>query len=242
MGASPGAAAALTRMNADVDIRPVLPTIGVPTLVIHRRGDRCLHVDEGRYLAEHIPGAHWVELAGEDHLPFVGDPEQILDAVDRFVSELEETPPPPRVLATLLFIRTDAVDPLLATLDDEAQRKIEWYHGRKFARVTDALVGTFDGPARAIHCAKSILATAARLGVRLAAGLHTGECVVEGESLTGSAVEIGALLAEAAAPGEIVVSNTVRDLVSGSGLRFQPRGQTALGDRLGTWDLFEVID
>lgn len=241
MGASPGAAAALTRMNAEVDIRNVLPTIGVPTLVIHRSGDRCLHLAEGRYLAEHIPGARWVELPGDDHLPFVGDQKSILDAIENFVSELEETPPPPRVLATLLFVRTDAVDPLLGTLDDEARRKIEWHHGRKFARVSDALVATFDGPARAIHCASAIVAAASRLGIRLAAGLHTGECVVSGETLTGTAVEIGALLAEAATPGEIVVSNTVRDLVAGSGLQFQSRGQTALGARLGTWDLFSVI-
>jgi pimeloyl-ACP methyl ester carboxylesterase/DNA-binding winged helix-turn-helix (wHTH) protein len=242
MGASPGAAAALTRMNADVDIRPVLPTIGVPTLVIHRSGDRCLQVAEGRYLAEHIPGARWVELPGDDHLPFVGDQDSILSAVEDFVSELEETAPPPRVLATLLFVRTDAVDPLLGTLDDEARRKIEWHHGRKFARMSDALVATFDGPARAIHCARAILAAAARLGIRLAAGLHTGECILSGETPTGTAVEIGALLAEAAAPGEIIVSNTVRDLVSGSGLQFESRGQTALGERLGAWDLFAVVD
>ena len=241
MGASPGAAAALTRMNADVDIRHVLPTIGVPTLVIHRSGDRCLRVEEGRYLAEHIPGARWVELPGDDHLPFVGDQDSILDAVQNFVSELEETPPPPRVLATLLFVRTDAVDPLLGTLDDEARRKIEWHHGRKFARMSDALVATFDGPARAIQCARAIVAAASRLGIRLAAGLHTGECVVSGETPTGTAVEIGALLAEAAAPGEIIVSNTVRDLVSGSGLQFEARGQTALGERLGAWDLFAVV-
>ena len=239
MGASPGAAAALTRMNAEVDIRNVLPTIRVPALVIHRTGDRCLRVEEGRYLADRIVGARLVELPGNDHLPFVGDQDAIIEAVQRFVGEMGETSQPARVLATLLFIRTDEVGPL-AKLDEEAQREIGWFHGRKFAHVSDALVATFDGPARAIRCARKILDAAARLGIRLAAGLHTGECEAEGDRVTGTAVEIGALLSEAATPGDILVSNTVRDLVAGSGLTFEPRGTANLGMRLGEWPLYAV--
>src|SRR5262249_16977551 len=194
MGASPGAAAALTRMNAEVDIRRVLPTIHVPRVVIHGTGDRGLRVEEGRFLAERIPGARMVELPGDDHLPFVGDQESILAAVERFIGELQESPEPTRVLATCLFVRADGESERLTQLDDEARREIEWFHGRKFAHVTDALVATFDGPVRAIRCACALRDAAVRAGVRLAAALHTGECDTDGESISGTTVEIGALL------------------------------------------------
>jgi pimeloyl-ACP methyl ester carboxylesterase len=238
MGASPGAAAALTRMNAEVDIRHVLPSIHVPTLVIHRTGDRCLRIEEGRFLAERIPGARMVELPGDDHLPFAGDQDSILAAVERFIAELRDAPEPTRVLATCLFVRTEN-NARLTELDDEARREIEWFHGRKFAQVTDALVATFDGPVRAIRCACAIRDAAQRAGVRLAAALHTGECDLDGETISGTTVQIGALLSEAAAAGDVLVSNTVRDLVAGSGIEFISRGQAVLG-RLGEWSLFEV--
>ena len=242
MGASPGAAAALTRMNADVDIRHVLPTISVPALVIHRRGDRCLRIEEGRLLAEKIPGARMVELPGEDHLPFVGDQEAILAAVERFVEEVRDVPQQTtRVLATCLFIRTDGDRATLDKLDEDATREVAWFHGHKFGHLGDALVATFDGPARAIRCACAIRDAALRAGVRLAAALHTGECESDGESVSGTTVEIGALLSEAAASGDVLVSNTVRDLVAGSGLHFVARGEASLG-RLGVWSLFAAED
>jgi hypothetical protein len=241
MGASPGAAAALTRMNAEVDIRHVLPTIHVPTLVIHRTGDRCLRIEEGRFLAERIPGARMVELPGDDHLPFAGDQDSILAAVERFIAELHDTPEPTRVLATCLFVRTDGESGALTALDDEARREIAWFHGRKFAHVADALVATFDGPVRAIRCACAIRDAAKHAGIRLAAALHTGECDIDGETISGTTVQIGALLSEAAAAGDVLVSNTVRDLVAGSGIEFASRGQASLGPRLGEWSLFEVI-
>jgi len=237
MGASPGAAAALTRMNADIDIRHVLPTIRVPTLVIHRSGDKCLRVDEGRYMADRIPSARFVELPGDDHLPFVGDQDAIVDHVQRFVASLGTAVDRTRVLATLLFVRADVAD---AALDDDASREVRWFQGEKIGRIGDALVATFDGPARAIRCARALLDAADARGVRLAAGLHTGECELTPGGVAGTSVEIGALLAEAAAVGEIIVSNTVRDLVAGSGLEFAPRGLTNLGDRLGEWTLFTV--
>jgi len=237
MGASPGAAAALTRMNADIDIRHVLPTLRVPTLVLHRSGDRCLRVEEGRYIADRIPNAQFVELPGSDHLPFVGDQDAILEAVQRFVNGLSTAVDRTRVLATLLFVRTDR---FFDELDDDASREIRWFQGEKIGRIDDALVATFDGPARAIRCARALLDAAGARGIRLAAGLHTGECERTADGIAGLSVEIGALLAEAAAVGEIVVSNTVRDLVAGSGLQFAPRGTASLGERLGDWPLFTV--
>lgn len=240
MGASPGAAAALTRMNAEVDIRHVLPSIHVPTLVIHRTGDRCLRIEEGRFLAERIPGARMVELPGDDHLPFAGDQDSILAAVERFIAELHEAPEPTRVLATCLFVRTEGDGEPMKELDDEARREIEWFHGRKFAQVTDALVATFDGPVRAIRCACAIRDAALRAGVRLAAALHTGECDLDGSTISGTTVQIGALLSEAACAGDVLVSNTVRDLVAGSGIEFASRGHASLGPRLGEWPMFAV--
>lgn len=239
MGASPGAAAALTRMNAEIDIRKVLPNIRVPVLVIHRSGDRCLRVEEGRHMASLIPGARFLELPGDDHLPFVGDQNSLLDAVRQFVSSLGGTADRSRVLATLLFVRTDVDRRLFEELDGEASREIGWFQGSKIGRIDDALVATFDGPARAIRCAGALLDAAAARGVRLAAGLHTGECELTPTGIGGASVEIGALLAEAAQSGEIVVSNTVRDLVAGSGLQFEFRGEAALG-RLGDWTLYTV--
>jgi hypothetical protein len=240
MGASPGAAAALTRMNAEVDIRHVLPSIHVPTLVIHRTGDRCLRIEEGRFLAERISGARMVELPEDDHLPFAGDQDSILAAVERFIGELHDSPQPTWVLATCLFVRTEGDGQPMTELDEEARREIEWFHGRKFAQVTDALVATFDGPVRAIRCACAIRDAALRAGVRLAAALHTGECDMDGETISGTTVQIGALLSEAAAAGDVLVSNTVRDLVAGSGIEFTSRGQANLGARLGEWSLFAV--
>ena len=237
MGASPGAAAALTRMNAEIDIRNVLPTIRVPALVIHRTGDRCLRVEEGRYMAERIPGARFLELPGDDHLPFAGDQDAIVDAVRRFAAELGNGTDRTRVLATLLFLRTDRFSD---ELDRDASREIRWFHGEKIGRIDDALVATFDGPARAIRCARALLDASQSRGLRLAAGLHTGECELTPDGIAGVSVEIGALLAEAAPAGEIVVSNTVRDLVAGSGLEFAPRGIASLGDRLGDWPVFTV--
>jgi class 3 adenylate cyclase len=147
-----------------------------------------------------------------------------------------------RVLATLLFLRTDVDEEhlLFDNIDDDASREIAWFQGKKIGRIHDALIATFDGPARAIRCAGALLDAAAVRGVRLAAGLHTGECEVTASGIAGVSVEIGALLAEAAGVGEVVVSNTVRDLVAGSGLEFTPRGHASLGSRLGDWVVFTV--
>jgi len=234
MGASPGAALTLSRMNSEVDVRDILPTVHVPALLIHRTGDRSVPLEQGRHLAEHIRGSRFVELPGDDHLPFVGDQDAVLDAIERFVGELHDTPAPARVLATLLFIRAED-----DRLDQQARFEIEWHHGRKFAHESHNLVATFDGPARAIRCAQKILAAASRLGIPLGAGVHAGECDLHGDTLTGDTVAIGAMLAEAARPDEVMVSSTVTSLVPGSGLQFELRGNASLGAH-GEWPVYVV--
>lgn len=252
MGASPGAAVALTQMNAEIDVRQVLPSIRVPTLVIHRTEDQCLKVEEGRYVAGKIPGAKYVELPGRDHLPFVGDQDAILDEVEEFLTGVRHTLEPDRVLATVLF--TQIVD-----ADDQAQRlgkrswdtlidrlraysrkEIEWFRGRDIDMVGDRPLAIFDGPARAIRCAGAISKYAARLGVQMRAGLHTGECDMVDGKVGGIAAEIGVQVARKAAPDEVLVSSTVKDLVAGSGLTFEDRGAHQLPGIPGEWRLFAV--
>jgi pimeloyl-ACP methyl ester carboxylesterase len=243
MGASPGAAVALTRMNARIDIRHVLPAVRVPALVLHRRGDRCLLADEGRYLARHIPGARFVELEGDDHLPFVGDQQAILDEIRDFLAGLAPATGEDSVLATILVATPIGSGPAgpgdaaLAEFEDHARRTVQWFRGRPGPMDAGRLVAAFDGPARAIRCASALAAAAPRFGLAIGTGLHTGECAAGDGAYRGVAVNIGRHIAERAGPGEVLVSRTVTDLVAGSGLRFEDRGVTALGD-LGVWRLF----
>ncbi len=252
MGASPGAALALTKMNADIDVRHVLPSIRVPTLVIHREGDLCLKVEEGRFVASSIHGAKYVELPGVDHLPFVGDQDAILDEVEEFLTGVRHAPEYDRVLATVLFTRI--VDSslqaeqigerrwrdLIERHHAYVRRDLELFKGREIEMVGDGLLATFDGPARAIRCACAITDSASRLGIKIKAGLHTGECDVMEDKVGGIAVEIGAQVATHAAVGEILVSHTVKDLVAGSGISFEDRGAQTLIDIPGEWRLYAV--
>ncbi len=254
MGASPGAALALTKMNADIDVRHVLPSIRVPTLVIHRSGDACLKVEEGRYVAEKIPGAKYVELPGVDHLPFVGDQDAILDEIEEFLTGVRHAPEHDRVLATVLFTRiADAAAHRAAGSAGERQwrdllerhhahirKELELFKGREIELEDGHLLATFDGPARAIRAACAISDFAWRLGIRVRAGLHTGECDVIGEKVGGIAVEIGAQVTAKAGVGEVLVSHTVKDLVAGSGIRFEDRGTHVLEEIPGRWGLFAV--
>ncbi|HEX8284220.1 MAG TPA: alpha/beta fold hydrolase [Pyrinomonadaceae bacterium] len=253
MGASPGAALALTQMNAEIDVRHVLPSVRVPTLVIHRSEDQCLKVEEGRYVASRIPGARYVELPGRDHLPFVGDQDAILDEVEEFLTGARHTPEPDRVLATVLFTRiADSSEQrtawpgvglrqgLIQRLRAYVRKEIEWFRGREIDMVGDRPLAIFDGPARAVRCAYAIVEYASRLGVEMRAGLHTGECDVVDGQVTGVATEIGVQVANRAAPGEVLVSNTVKDLVAGSGINFEDRGAHRLGRVPGEWRLFGV--
>ncbi len=252
MGASPGAALALTQMNAEIDVRAVLPSIRVPTLVIHRKEDQCLKVEEGRYVAERIPGATYVELPGRDHLPFVGDQDGILDEVEEFLTGVRHTLEPDRVLATVLFMQiADAKEQqqrvgdsswgtMVDRLRAQTRKEIEWFRGRDIDMEGDRPLAIFDGPARAIRCATAISKYAWRLGASMRAGLHTGECDMVDGKVGGIAAEIGAQVANKAAPDEVLVSSTVKDLVAGSGIRFAERGAYRFKDIPGEWQLFAV--
>jgi pimeloyl-ACP methyl ester carboxylesterase len=217
MGASPGAAVALTEMNAEIDIRNVLPSIRVPTLVLHRTGDRCLFVEEGRYLASRISGAEFIELPGDDHLPFVGDQNAILSEIATFLARRRIRKPTERVLATVLTI---AVPPPVTTeLKEIYEREVMWYRGATLP-VADGLSAFFDGPARAVQCAAAIAAASGNH--QLKAGIHIGE--VDPASENGPVIRVSRHLAHAALFGDVLVSRTVVDLVPGSGLQFEDRG------------------
>ena len=222
MGASPGAAVALTRMNAEIDIRDVLPSIRVPTLVLHRRGDRCLRVEEGRFLASKIPNAVFVELSGDDHLPFVGNQDEILDEVQRFISQARVRTTSERVLATLLTMIADVRAEDTAHLGRVFEREVAWYRGRIVQSSGRRLTAMFDGPGRAVQCGCSVVRVAERSHIAVRGGVHIGEC--DPTSPTGPLPDTSAALAEAAQAGEVLVSRTVVDLVPGSGLQFSDRG------------------
>jgi len=246
MGASPGAAVALTQMNAEIDVRRVLPTIRVPSLVIHRTGDLLLKIDEGRFVADCIPGSKFVELPGDDHLPFVGDQDAILDEVEEFLTGVRHSLEPDTVLATVLFTRIVSAkdnrnwDNLLRRLRIQIGKEINWFRGREIDMVGDRPLAIFDGPARAIRCAMAIVEYASRLGVEMRVGLHTGECEIVDGKVQGMATQVGACVANEAQSGEVLVSRTVKDLVAGSGIAFEDRGVHSLPG-VGEWRLFEVL-
>jgi pimeloyl-ACP methyl ester carboxylesterase len=216
MGASPGAAVALTRMNAEIDVRDVLPSIRVPTLVLHRRGDRCLKVEEGRFLASRIPGATFIALEGEDHLPFVGDQESVLSEIARFLSSTRVRAAHERVLATVLAVASEG-----GSIQHVFEREVTWHRGRTLQVTGARLTAVFDGPGRAVQCGCAVAAAAQMDGKPVRAGVHVGEFDMSG--LDGPLVDLSAAIADAAQPGEVLVSRTVVDLVAGSGLQFSDR-------------------
>ena len=248
--ASPGAAVALLRMNTQIDIRLVLPTIRVPTLVIHRTGDRDANVEEGRWLAARIPGARFVELPGDDHLPWVGDQDAILDEIQEFLTGIRQSPELDRALATVLFTDIVGSTELAARLGDRAwqalleqhhalvRRELDRFRGREVDTAGDGFFATFDGPARASRCACSIRDAVRQLGIEVRAGVHTGEVELTGEKIGGIAVHIGARVAATARASEVLVSSTVKDLVAGSGIGFTDRGIHELKGIPGEWHLF----
>ena len=251
MGASPGAAVALTQMNAEIDVRNVLPSIRVPSLVIHRTEDLCLKVEEGRFVAERIPGAKFVEFPGVDHLPFVGDQDAILDEVEEFLTGVRHPIEPDTVLATVMVARLVGVKERVEKLGEERwsewwrrlhahiSKEIEWFRGREMDMVEDRVLAIFDGPARAIRCASAITEYASRLDVEIRTGLHTGECEIVDGKVAGAAVQMGLCVSSEAAVGEVLVSSTVKDLVAGAGISFEDRGLRMLSG-CGEWRLFAV--
>jgi class 3 adenylate cyclase len=251
-GTSPHAALRLMRMYLDIDVRPALTALTAPTLILQRTGDRVAPVSWGRALAAMIPHCRYVELPGEDHAWFVGDHEQILDEIEEFVTGTRRVREPERVLATVLF--TDIVDStsqaassgdrawrqLLERHDELVRRELVRFRGREIKHTGDGFLATFDGPARAVQCAASITEGVRRLGLEIRAGVHTGECEVRGDDLAGMAVHIGARVGATAGSGEVLVSNTVKDLVIGSGLRFDDRGTRELKGVPGEWRLYAL--
>jgi pimeloyl-ACP methyl ester carboxylesterase len=248
--ASPGAAVALLKMNTQIDIRRVLPTIRVPTLVMHRVGDLDASVDEGRWMAAQIPGARFVELPGDDHLPWVGDQDTVLDEVQEFLTGVRPTPDINRVLATVLFTDIVGSTELAARIGDRAwsdlldrhhrlvRGELARFRGREVNTAGDSFLATFDGPARGIRCALSVRDAVKPLGIQIRAGLHIGEIELDGNAIAGIAVHIGARVAASAGADEVLVSSTVKDLVSGSGIRFSERGAKVLKGVPGTWQLY----
>jgi pimeloyl-ACP methyl ester carboxylesterase len=252
LGASPGAAMALMRMNSEIDVRHVLPMIRVPTLVLHRTGDVTVNVEAGRYQAAHIPGAKYVELPGVDHIPFIGDADAVLDEIEEFLTGVRPAPESDRVLATVLFTDIVGSTEHAARLGDRrwrdllqahhglVRRELARFRGREVDTAGDGFLASFDGPARAVRCACAIGDAVRPLGIEVRAGLHTGECEVMGERVGGIAVHIGARVAGLAGPGEVWISSTVKDLVAGSGLRFADRGTHSLKGVPGEWRLFTI--
>lgn len=250
-GASPSAMVALERMNSQIDIRDILPTIRVPTLVMNRTGDPVAKVGAARDLAAHIPGAKFLEFPGETH-QFHGIADQVLAEIEQFVTGTRSHPISDRVLATILFV--DVVGStsrlvrigdarwrdLLAKFQDISRRAFAAFQGREVRSTGDGFLATFDGPTRAIQCAREVRDSARPLGLKVRSGLHTGECELMGNDVTGAAVHLAARIAAAAGPGQIVVSSTVRDLVTGSALRFEDRGPSVLKGFSGERRLFTV--
>jgi class 3 adenylate cyclase len=253
--ASPGAILALLRANFEIDVRHVLSTIQAPTLILHRVGDKAIPVEAGRYLAQHIRGAKYVELPGDDHLLQAYDQatlDLLIDEMEEFITGARSGPEPDRVLVTVMF--TDIVGSteravavgdrrwreLLDGYVGVARRQLERFRGREIDVAGDGLFAIFDGPARAIRCACAIRDAVHQLGLEVRAGLHTGECEVAGSKVSGIAVHTGARIAAAARPQEVLASGTVRDLVAGSGIGFDDRGSHALKGVPGDWRLFAV--
>ncbi len=251
-GASPSVAQAILRVKWTADVRPLLPLVRVPTLVLHRAGFVVIRPEHGRYLAEHIPGSLYREIPGSDSLYWVGETELMLDEIEEFLTGARHGPEPNRVLATVLF--TDIVDSTaqasalgdrawrdrLDRHDAMARRQLERFRGREIKTMGDGFLATFDGPARAIQCACAIRDGAAQLGIEVRAGLHTGEVELLGDDVGGMTVNIGARVVALAGSGEVLVSRTVADLVVGSRTEFTDRGEHELKGVPGTWRLFAV--
>jgi class 3 adenylate cyclase len=241
------------RMNREIDVRHVLSATRVPTLVLHRASDQVIDVQHARYLAQHIPGAKLIEFPGEVHSPWLGDRDAVLDAVEQFLTGRRRLHEPERLLATVLFADIVGSTEHAAALGDNPWRKLleafyarvrealQVYRGREISTAGDGFLAAFDGPARAIRCAGAIRDGVRPLNLEVRCGLHTGECEVVGNDLAGIAVHIGARVAALADPGEVLASQTVRDLVAGSGLAFEERGTHKLKGVPDEWRLFRAI-
>jgi len=251
---SPGAFRELMTLNADLDVRSIAGNVAVPTLVMHRSHDQVVDVRQGRWLGNEIVGARFVELDGRDHLPQVGDPESVLSHTQEFLTGARHVEAPDRTLATVLF--TDIVDSTLRAAelgdarwlevlnrhDEIVRQQLEFHRGTEINTTGDGFVATFDGPARAVLCASQIIRSTAAAGIPLRAGLHTGEIELRGNDIGGIAVHVAARIASLAHDQQILTSRTVKDLVAGSGLKFNEKGTFTLKGVPDTWQVYEALD
>jgi class 3 adenylate cyclase len=253
---TPRDATAFMNMAFDIDVRDVAPAVRVPTLIVHTVDDLICHVENARFLARLIPGAHYVELPGNVHIPWAeaATADDILAEIREFLTGVREAPEPDRVLATVLFTDIVGSTERAAELGDRRwrelleshhatiRRQLARYRGREIDTAGDGFFASFDGPARAIRCARAAVTAVRGAGLEIRAGVHTGECELVGDKLAGVAVHIGARVASKAGPGEILVSGTVHDLVAGSGIELESRGSTELKGVPGEWRLYRVSD
>ena len=252
--ASPGMAAALNQLERETDVRRVLRMVQAPTLVLHRRDEDVYHVEEGRYIARHIPGAKFVELEGADHLPGDGDTAAVIEEIRRFLSSVrDEEASFDRVLASVLFTDIVGSTERAAEPGDRRWREaveghhatvraiLARYHGVEIDTAGDGFFATFDGPARAVRCAQAIVEAVRALDLEVRAGVHTGEVETIDGKVGGIAVNIGARVGGMAGPSEVLVSSTVKDLVAGSGLEFEDRGERDLRGLPDPWHLYRVV-
>jgi class 3 adenylate cyclase len=252
-GASPRAILLLAEMSRAVDVRSLLPRVAVPTLVMHRIGDRVVEVESGRYLADRIPGARWAELEGDDFVVWAGDMDAIADEIEEFLTGRRIGPAPTRIVATVMF--TDVVGStahagdlgdsawaaLLQAHDARVRAELRRFGGREIDTAGDGFFATFASPTTAIRCAQAVHAAVGDIGVEIRIGLHTGECEVVGEKLRGVAVHIGARVAAEAQAGEVLVSQTVKDVAAGSGFVFDDAGEHELKGISEPWHLYRVV-
>ena len=250
--ASPAVVRALWQVAFYSDIRKILSSVRVPTLVVHRRGNLYLTVEHGRYLAEHIPGAKYVEVTGDDHVPYLGNANEILDEIEEFITGVRQGAKPDRVLATLLFIDIVGSTERAAELYDRGWRdlldrfrgivrdELKRFRGHEVDTAGDGFLATFDGPARAIDCAQAIVSSVRSIGTVVRVGLHTGECELLGTGVAGIAVHTAARVMGEAVAGEVLVSRTVKDLVAGAGISFADKGKRTLKGIPGEWELYAV--
>jgi class 3 adenylate cyclase len=249
MAASPTTAVGLIRMNWQIDVRPILPAIRVPTLILHRRGERAIGVKHARYLADHIPDAKYFEMPGVDHLLFAGDHEVIAATIEEFLTGSRCAHKHDRMLATVLL--AEIVDSTRRAAEGNrrwsglAQRhrallrnELSRFRGREAA--SDRCLATFDGPIRALRCALSLRQGSRQLGLEIRAGVHTGECEFKDDRLSGIALRVATQILWSARPGEILVSDTTKNLIAGSGIEFRDQGLHVLEDLPGLWPLFTV--
>jgi class 3 adenylate cyclase len=240
-------------MSRTVDVRSMLPRIAVPTLVMHRTGDRVVEVENGRYLAERIPDARWVELAGEDFILWAGDMDTIADEMEEFLTGRRIGSEATRIVATVMF--TDVVgstaragalgdrawSDLLRAHDSRLRAELHRFGGHEIDTAGDGFFASFASPTAAIRCAQAVQATVREIGVEVRIGLHTGECEVAGEKLRGVAVHIGSRVAGKAHAGEVVVSQTVKDIATGTGFVFEDAGEHELKGIPDRWHLYRVV-